>query len=201
VSHSGEFAEPIDAAAVLAETHWNALGHAYGPAGDVPEILTGLLDVDEGVRSQALDDLHHVVHHQDTLYTATGPAALYVAGILGDARTMRSVATDRHGFPGPMRAELLGWLGSVAGSVGYAAAADLRRFGFSPEDHPPFGEICRIRPQLFGAASAFVDAQDTHVREAAAAACIPLLDDPRLHSRRIALAPLLRSGRGALPSL
>lgn len=125
-----ELAEPIDPAEVLASTPWGALGHAYGPADDVPEMLTGLTDPDEGVRSRALDHLHHVVHHQNTLYTSTAPAALYVAGILGDARSLRSVEKNLRNFPGPMRAELLGWLDSVANEADDEAAAISRCFGF-----------------------------------------------------------------------
>ncbi|MGW1811591.1 hypothetical protein [Streptomyces sp. NPDC002078] len=187
-----ELAEPIDPAEVLAATHWGALQHAYGPADDVPEMLIGLTGLDEGVRSRALDDLHHVVHHQNTLYTATAPAALYVAGILSDERSLRSVQKAPRSFPGPMRAELLGWLDSVANEADDEAAAISRRFGFPPEDYPPFVEICRIRPQLFRATSAFLDDPDIHVREAAVSTCIPLLDDPRLLHHRVALAPLLR---------
>lgn len=187
-----ELAEPIDPAEVLTATHWGALEHAYGPANDVPEILTRLTDVDERVRSRALDNLHHVIHHQNTLYTATAPAALYVAGILSDERSLRTVGKDPHSFPGPMRAELLGWLDSVANEADDDAAAISRRFGFPPEDYPPFVEICLIRPQLFRATSAFLDAPDIHVREAAVSTCIPLLDDPRLLRHRVVLAPLLR---------
>ncbi|MEV1026814.1 hypothetical protein [Streptomyces sp. NPDC050264] len=187
-----EFAEPIDPAEVLAATHWSALEHAYGPAADVPEMLTALLDVDEGVRSRALDDLHHVVHHQNTLYTATAPTALYTAGILDDERSLWSVEKTPHSFPGPLRAELLGWLGSVANEATDEASAASRRFGFPTEDYPPFVEARRIRPQLFRATAAFLDDLDTHVREAAVSTCIPLLDDPRLLHHRVALIPLLR---------
>ncbi|MFI2211889.1 hypothetical protein [Streptomyces sp. NPDC020141] len=39
------------------------------------------------MRSRALGHLHYKVNHQQTLYTATAPAVLYVAGILPDPRT------------------------------------------------------------------------------------------------------------------
>lgn len=88
-----------------------------GTAEDTPEHLTALLNPDQHVRSQALDHLHYAVHHQTTLYTATIPAALYVAGILPDSRTAWPVD-----LPGPMRAALLGWLGSVADQADDEAA-------------------------------------------------------------------------------
>ncbi|MFJ2088212.1 hypothetical protein ACIOEW_02995 [Streptomyces sp. NPDC087901] len=187
-----ESSEPNDPAEVLARTPWGALEHAYGSAIDVPEILAGLLDPDQPLRSRALDRLHHVVHHQNTLYTATAPAALYVVGILGDSRTLWAVDKRPHSFPGPMRAELLGWLDSVADAADDATAATSRRFGFPPEEYAPFVEVCRIRPQLHRAVSAFLDDSDVHVREAAASACIPLLDDPYLRHQRAVLVPLLR---------
>ncbi|MFE9939145.1 hypothetical protein [Streptomyces hirsutus] len=73
-------------AAVLANTDWGALEHAYGTAEDTPAQLVALFADDQPTRSQALDHLHHVVHHQNTLYAATVPAALYVAAILLDPR-------------------------------------------------------------------------------------------------------------------
>lgn len=155
-------------------------------------MLLGLTDPDLRVRSQALSRLHQVVHHQNTLYTATAPAAVYVAGILGDTRTLEAVEKGPHDFPGPMRAELLGWLDSVANAADDEAAATSRRFGFPPEEYPPFIEICRIRPQLFHVVSAFLDDPNTDVRAAAISACIPLLDDPHLSQHRDSLAPLLR---------
>ncbi|UUS31874.1 MULTISPECIES: hypothetical protein [Streptomyces] len=180
-------------AEVLSGTAWSTLEHAYGTAQDVPQMLQGLMDTDLRVRSESLSRLHHVVHHQNTLYTATAPAAMYVAGILGDARTLEAVEKGPHGFSGPMRAELLGWLDSVADAADDEAAATSRRFGFPPEEYPPFVAICRIRPQLFHAVSAFLDDPDTDVRAAAVSACIPLLDDPHLIHLRDALAPMLRN--------
>ncbi|MFC8951025.1 hypothetical protein ACFT8P_00055 [Streptomyces sp. NPDC057101] len=185
-------AEPLNSAEALARTAWSALDHAYGAAQDVPRILLDLTDPDLRVRSKALSRLHHVVHHQNTLYTATAPAAVFVAGILGDARTLEAVEKERHAFPGPMRAELLGWLDSVANAADDEAAATMRLFGFPPEEHPPFVAICRIRPQLFQAVSAFLHDRDPDVRAAAISACIPLVDDPRLIHHRDTLAPMLR---------
>ncbi|WP_254407256.1 hypothetical protein [Streptomyces sp. GMY02] len=118
---------PPGPATVLAETDWAALEHALGTAEDTPAQLVALLDADQQVRSRALDHLHHVVHHQNTLYVATVPAALYVAAILLDPRTALPVDKRSGDFPGPMRAELLGWLGSVTDAAGDQAGAVMRR--------------------------------------------------------------------------
>ncbi|TFI22485.1 hypothetical protein [Streptomyces sp. 4R-3d] len=160
-------------ATVLAETNWAALEHAYGTAEDTPAQLVALLDADHGVRSRALDHLDHAVLHQCTLYSATAPAALYVAGILTDPRTAVPVGAAPCAVPGPLRAELLDWLDSAANEVTDEAEANSRRHGFPPEDYPPFVQIREIRPAIFAAAS-------------------HCLDDPSLLSRRKDLVPLLR---------
>ncbi|WP_435972261.1 hypothetical protein [Streptomyces sp. Qhu_M48] len=181
-----------DPAVVLAGTDWDVLEHGMGSAEDAPQILAELLDADQRVRSEALDYLHHVVHHQNTLYDATVPAALYVAGILTDPRAGLPFDKQPHDFPGPLRAALLGWLGSVADAASDEAATISRSVGFPPEEYPPFVQTCLIRPSLHSAVAVFLDDSDPHVREAAVAACIPLLDDPRLNHHREKLVPLLR---------
>lgn len=180
----------------LTRTDWARLDHAYGPAADAPGTLVALLDPDQAVRTKALDDLHGVLHHQNTLYEATAPTALYVAAILPDPRTTRTVDKTRRDFPGNMRAELLAWITSVANEVTDAADATSRRYGFPLDDYPPAVAIRRIRPVLFTAAFTYAVDDDRHVREAAISACIPLLDDPLLLQRRATLTPLVRQVLG-----
>ncbi|MFE6336160.1 hypothetical protein ACFVOK_23585 [Streptomyces sp. NPDC057798] len=180
----------------LARTNWAELHHAYGPATDAPGTLVGLLDADQAVRTRALDDLHHVLHHQNTLYEATAPTALYVAALLPDPRTTLPVDKDRRSFPGCLRAGLLAWIASVSAEVSNTADAEAERHGFPLDDYPPAVAIRELRPALFGAVHAFLDDADRHVREAAIAACIPLLDDARLLRHRAALVPLLRQVLG-----
>lgn len=175
----------------LTRTNWAAMDHAYGRATDAPKMLVALLDTDQSVRTKALDDLHGVLHHQNTIYDATVPTALYVAAILPDPRTIRPVDKDHRAFPGNMRAELLAWIASVSNEVTDAVDAISRRHGYFLNDHPPTVGIREIRPLLFSAAFAYVYDADRHVREAAIAACIPLLDDPRLLRYRAELVPLV----------
>ncbi|MGF1425937.1 hypothetical protein [Kitasatospora sp. LaBMicrA B282] len=184
-------------AEVLSRTRWSELSHAMGPAADVPLHLTALLDPDQHRRSSALDFLNHVVHHQNTLYEATAPTALYVAGILSDPRTALPIDLARNDLPGVMRAALLDWLGSVAAEANDTAAEVLRRHGFVPEDYLPFVETNRLLPLLFNPVAAFTRDHDLAVREAAIAACIPLVDDARLRQHRRKLIPLLREVLGA----
>ncbi len=161
-------------------------------ATDVSLNLDRLLDSDQHRRTGALDFLHHVVHHQNTLYEATVPAALYVVGILSDPRTLRPIDRSRKDLPGPMRAALLGWLGAVASEANDAAADAFRRHGFRPEDHLPFVQTNRLLPLLLGPVAAHTRDPDLSVREAAVAACIPLVDDARLRHHRTALMPSVR---------
>src|SRR6266852_3392924 len=90
----------------LEATDWSKLYHAYGRATDTPSHLRALLKDDAEARKAALSHLWSAVIHQGTPWTATGPAALVVAGIMADE------CID-HGNP-PVRLDLLSFLVSVA---------------------------------------------------------------------------------------
>ncbi|MGC4980252.1 hypothetical protein ACLQ18_06320 [Streptomyces sp. DT193] len=189
-------ADLLDSRSTLTQTNWAALHHAYGPAIDAPEILTALLDTDQGVRTKALDSLYGILHHQGTIYEATVPTAQYVAAILPDPRTTLSVDKTHRSFPGCIRADLLAWLGSVADSVTDAVDEVGQRLGFPLDDYPPAVAVREIRPLLLSAVLPYVDDSDRAVREGAIAACIPLLDDVRLLHHRAALVPLVHQVLG-----
>ncbi|WP_236239960.1 HEAT repeat domain-containing protein [Streptomyces sp. CC228A] len=53
------------------EVDWASLGHAYGPADDVPALLRGLASADPAEREQALDGMYGTVHHQGDVYDST----------------------------------------------------------------------------------------------------------------------------------
>ncbi|MGW3937000.1 hypothetical protein [Streptomyces phaeochromogenes] len=115
-----------DPRSVIEDTDWAALEHAYGAAHDTPIRLGQLLDEDPDVQAYALEMLDMSVLHQESLYSATPPAALYVASILDDPRTLAqhenySTWDDR---PRPLRAVLLDWLGQVADSAAYGETTD-----------------------------------------------------------------------------
>ncbi|MEV6739474.1 hypothetical protein AB0N14_22080 [Streptomyces sp. NPDC051104] len=181
---------------LLTGTDWPTLAHAYGSAAEAPKMLAALIDREQSVRTRALDYLHNTLHHQSTLYEATVPAALYVAAILSDPRTTCTVDNNRRSFPGCMRAELLAWIASVANEVTDEAEALSQRYGFPLDDYPPAVGIQRIRPLLFSASLPYTEDTNRHVRKAALTACIPLLDDPRLHHHRRPLVPLVREVLG-----
>src|SRR5262245_62712384 len=91
--------------AALENTDWSRLHHAYGRATDTPGHLRALLREDLESRQKAMSHLWSAIIHQGTPWTATGPAALVVAGFLSDERIDRGE---------PMRANLLSFLVSVA---------------------------------------------------------------------------------------
>ena len=91
--------------AALEKTVWSKLYHAYGPATDTPGHLRALLGEDLESRKRAMSHLWSAIIHQGTPWTATGPAALVVAGFLADEQI-------DHGEP--VRADLMSFLASVA---------------------------------------------------------------------------------------
>src|SRR5688572_2668935 len=121
--------------AALENTDWSRLHHAYGRATDTPGHLRALLREDPESRKGALAHLWSAIIHQGTPWTATGPAALVVAGLLSDERLDRGE---------PIRAHLLSFLASVAEAPGQAgwsieelermAAFDIEPFLHSEDD-------------------------------------------------------------------
>ncbi|MFF8969014.1 hypothetical protein [Streptomyces sp. NPDC014995] len=185
-----------DPANVLADTNWAALEHGRGSAADSPTRLAALLEADQSVRTDALNYLYNTLHHGNTIYDATVPTARYVAGILSDPRTTRAVDKAEYDFPGCLRAELLAWIASVAGEVTDEAEALYQRSEHPLHDWPPAVAVQGLRPLLFSASAPYTVDADRHVREAALAACIPLLDDSRLLHHRRPLTPLIRADLG-----
>jgi hypothetical protein len=90
----------------LEATDWTKLHHAYGRAIDTPGHLRALLDGDAAARKAAMTHLWSAVIHQGTPCTATGPAALVVAGMMADERI-------GSGDP-PVRPDLIAFLVRVA---------------------------------------------------------------------------------------
>ncbi|MER7825992.1 hypothetical protein ABTX85_25920 [Streptomyces sp. NPDC096097] len=95
---------------VLAETDWRSLQTAFGSGEDLPGVLARLLEPDAKVQVSALSELGELVGHQNTLYEATAPVAMYVAGIL----THPAAMTLRPYRDVPIRATLLNWLAYTA---------------------------------------------------------------------------------------
>ena len=161
----------------MAHPDWSRLEHAYGTAHDLPERLAGLLSGDPEVAGEALGVLDSAVLHQGTVSSATAPAALFVASVLGDERTgiASESALPWDGRVRPLRAALLEWLGAVGESALLA-------------DDPACREIL---PDLYRAVAPFLHNPEAPVRTAALAAAGSLLPAPELAGARSAVAESL----------
>ncbi|MFD4907561.1 hypothetical protein [Kitasatospora purpeofusca] len=101
---------------LLDRTDWASLATPYGTGEIPPAALARLVDPDPGTRAAAVVDALGAVTHQNSIYEATAPVALYVAAILNHPAT----ATGDYGQDAdrtahrPTRAALLEWLSSTA---------------------------------------------------------------------------------------
>ncbi|PYC84023.1 hypothetical protein C7C46_08060 [Streptomyces tateyamensis] len=177
---------------ILLDTPWAELRHAYGPAADTALLLVELLDERAEVQAQALGQLEMSVLHQESIYSSTAPAALFVAGALVYPQTL---AAHESTYPWddrtrPLRAALLEWLGSIAASVGYY---DGDEGGPGRVDRADLDACRAARPALYRAVAGYLADRDPVVREAAVGAAGVLLKAPELRDRIPAAADRLRS--------
>ncbi|GAA3924345.1 HEAT repeat domain-containing protein [Actinomadura viridis] len=169
---------------LLKGTDWSSLEHAEGPAEDTPVHLSRLLDEDAGVRSEALERLEETLLPGGALFSATAPAALFVAAILADPRTLGQWKSPHpwYDLRHPFRARLLEWLDDLAEN---AVRGD--------PDRPAAADACRAaRPAVHDAVSPYIDDPDPIVREAALGAACALLKASDLAERRPEAAARVR---------
>ncbi|MFF1372625.1 hypothetical protein [Streptomyces virginiae] len=185
-------AELPSADALLETTDWGSLATPCGTGEALPAALTRLTDPDPAVRESALPDALWAVTHQNSIYEATVPVALYVAAILDRP----AVATDRPGRDGetprtgPTLVRLLDWLGDTA----YDADDECVALGGG--DHveefldacPEMRAFRDARPALFSAVRTHLGHDRADVRHAALVAAIPLIEHPALIEHRADLA-------------
>ncbi|MER5204362.1 hypothetical protein [Streptomyces sp. NPDC002825] len=170
---------------VLAETDWGSLQTAFGNGEDLPRVLVRLLEPDAKVQVAALSELGELVGHQNTIYEATAPVAMYVAGIL----THPAAMTLRPYRNVPIRATLLSWLAYTAYDASDETVDRIEQYfpGFLTPG-TTVAAFRDLRPILFRAVAPFL--QDSHedVREAAVIAALILAEHPALAEHRDHLA-------------
>ncbi len=94
----------------LVAIDWDRLTHAYGEAGDVPDLLRGLTSPDPEVWVGAMSGLYDTICHQTcTVYEATATAVPFLLELLGE-RQVRC------------RGRILQFLGDAARATSYLAA-------------------------------------------------------------------------------
>ncbi|MGW7824333.1 hypothetical protein ACWGLF_40960 [Streptomyces puniciscabiei] len=170
----------VDPEELLLRTDWNSVEHCCpNVAPETPVILRELLDNHAGKQAAALRDLQQAVTHSNTFYSATAPAASFVAAILGDPRTLTEVTGQRPWEAADfdeeprflLRVGLLNWLGSTAWDANEE----------SPDRYDADIEAFRaLRPTLYDAIQPFLTDEDLTIRDAALAAVLPLLASPEL---------------------
>ncbi|GIH21342.1 hypothetical protein [Rugosimonospora africana] len=181
-----------DPSVLLQETAWASYEHALGAAEDTAAALTRLLDDDIAARADALRHLEQTVHHQNSIYSATVPVALYVASILVDPRTATAGIYRRDNRHRPLRAVLLDWLGEMADDVSDDAVAVHQRLGFFPlEEYSELVELRSLRPTIFNAVCAFLRDPEPHVADAAVITASLLLDGADVAHHQANLASLV----------
>ncbi|MEV5321597.1 hypothetical protein AB0K92_28795 [Streptomyces sp. NPDC052687] len=195
--------------ALLDGTDWASLATPYGTGAPLPAMLTRLLDPDPAVRAAAATDAFDEVTHQNTIYEATVPVALYVAAILNHSSTAAGELAPYTGPPPrrPTRARLLDWLETTAHDAddqSFATHARICGVGFLCE-YRPMHAFRDMRPAIFSAVQPSLDHDHREVRDAALVAAIPLAEHPAFttyraeladHARRLLATSTDRSRRG-----
>ncbi|MFD9574149.1 hypothetical protein ACFWBI_30505 [Streptomyces sp. NPDC059982] len=179
---------PPTAQAELASTAWEELPHCCtGRHGvsDTPDILGAVLAADPALRVRAVGDLYRLLLNQEQVFPASAPAALVLARLLDDPRTLAETAWEHRAGQRSLRAELLNWLASfaditrLAGEDGVGTAQAL-------------AAARAARPVLHVRIADFCDDDDLRVREAALATTALLLADPALAPSIPRYAPAVR---------
>ncbi|MFR9796454.1 hypothetical protein ACL02U_11195 [Streptomyces sp. MS06] len=179
---------PPRAQAELAGTAWEEVPHVCtGRHGvpDTPDILGAVLAADPARRVRAVGDLYRLLLNQEQVFPATAPAALVLAGLLDDPRTLAEDRWERRAGRRSLRAELLNWLASFAD----IARMDIEDGVGTVQD---LAAVRAARPILHDRIARFCDDDDPLVREAALAATALLLTDPALASSVPRYAPDVR---------
>lgn len=182
---------------LLDSTDWSALATACGTGESLPTALALLTSSDPLVRQSAVEDALRPVTHQNSIYEATVPVALYIAAVLDHpAVTAGDVGPDSGERPThPTLMRLLKWLGDTAYDAddGYVAPEEPLHGAGYLEEHTATRAFRDARPAIFSAVRAFLDHDDAGVRHTALVAAIPLVGHPALVRHQAVLAGHARS--------
>ncbi|MEW2084497.1 PBS lyase [Streptomyces sp. NPDC005283] len=148
------------------EVEWAALGHAYGPADDVPEMLRGLASADPAERETALDGMYGAVHHQGDVYDSTLACIPFLLELVTNPAVQ-----DRGGI-----VELLTSIGGIDLDGDDELDPDDDEFEYAANYAMAASAVTAGADAFLG----LVDADDRGVRLAAPLALATLHDDPEL---------------------
>ncbi|MFB7587384.1 PBS lyase [Streptomyces sp. NPDC056169] len=151
----------------IEEVDWASLGHAYGPADDVPALLRGLASADPAERETALDGMYGAVHHQGDVYDSTLACIPFLLELVAD-----SAVQDRGGI-----VELL----TSIGGIELDDDEELDEFDPEDEEFIPAANYAMAAAAIAAGADVFlglVGDPDPEVRLAAPCALASLHPDP-----------------------
>ncbi|BAU86034.1 O-succinylbenzoic acid-CoA ligase [Streptomyces laurentii] len=151
----------------IEEVDWASLGHAYGPADDVPELLRGLGSDDPAEREQALDGMYGAVHHQGDVYDSTLACIPFLLELVADATVQ-----DRGGI-----VELL----TSVGGIDLDGDEEMDELDPDDEEFIPAGNYAMAAAAIAAGADVFlglIDDPDLEVRLATPCALASLHPDP-----------------------
>ncbi|RST16178.1 hypothetical protein E2C00_22390 [Streptomyces sp. WAC05374] len=177
-------------------TDWASLATACGTGEALPTALASILNPDPAVRAAATDNALREVTHQNTIYEATVPVALFVAAILNHP----AIAIDDFGHDAdappqhPTLVRLLEWLSDTAYDADDECAAISERHvskGFLQEDRE-MRAFRDLRPAIFSAVYPLLSHDNADVHDAALVAAIPLAEHPALTAHRPELVDHVR---------
>ncbi|MFD8636341.1 hypothetical protein, partial [Streptomyces sp. NPDC059656] len=166
---------------LLDSTNWGSLATACGTGEALPAALRLLTDPDPAVRQAALHDALGPVTHQNSIYEATVPVALYVAAILDHPAI---TADDDNPGAGtrncPILIQLLEWLGDTASDANdECVAIDEGLYGEGIHDERMHA-FRNARPAIHSAVHQLLDHYKAGVRHTAIVTAIPLLEQTNL---------------------
>ncbi|MCT4354433.1 PBS lyase [Streptomyces sp. Je 1-79] len=151
----------------IEEVDWASLGHAYGPADDVPGMLRGLASHDPAERELALDGMYGAVHHQGDVYDSTLACIPFLLELVADPEVQ-----DRGGI-----VELL----TSVGGIDLSGEDELDELDPEDEDFIPAANYAMAAAAVAAGADVFlglVGDPDAEVRLAAPCALASLHPDP-----------------------
>ncbi|MEU8882772.1 hypothetical protein [Streptomyces hydrogenans] len=177
---------------LLDSTDWASLATACGTGESLPAALALLTSSDPVIRQSALQDALGPVTHQNSIYQATVPVALYVAAILNHpAITAGDDSQDAKTFSNrPTLVRLLEWLGNTAYDADdECVAIDERLYGEGYlDEYAEMRAFREARPAIFSAVEALLCHDSADVRHAALIAAVPLIEHPLLTQHQADLA-------------
>ncbi|WP_394850998.1 hypothetical protein LZC95_14455 [Pendulispora brunnea] len=162
----------------LDKVDWNAVEHAYGPAGNIPALIRSAAGNDAVASKKAWDELWYYLFHQGTRFTASVAAIPFLLEIVGHPRTLRR----RDGIMLLVHLAI-GYPESALGSEGYTEAFIAQQTSEWIASTPEATEVAQCELHCYRAVSRGVpifvsrlNARSSPIRTRAAFACAWFFD-------------------------